>query len=84
MGIFKRLFKRKRLDTTGDPVEARFIDTFNLVKDFGRADFKRWHESTKEMYDAYQKAKKAQTIDEKEDADIKDAEKKLDFIEEEK
>ncbi|MBR0403107.1 hypothetical protein IJI55_00945 [Candidatus Saccharibacteria bacterium] len=79
MGIFK-----KHIPSTGDPVEARFIDTFNLVKDFERADFKRWHESTKEMYDAYQKAKKAQTIDEKEEADIKDAEKKLDFIEEEK
>ena len=63
------MFRSKITDNAGDPVEARFIDTFNLVKDFERADFKRWHESTKEMYDAYQKAKKAQTIDEKDNTD---------------
>lgn len=75
------MFKRKITKLAGDPVEVRFIDTFNLVKDFEPKDFKRWHESTEEMYKAYQKAKKAQTTDEKEAADISKTEKALDFIE---
>lgn len=55
--MFKRFKQRSARDQ--DPVEARFLDTFNMIKDFEPKDFRRWHESTEEMYKAYQKAKKA-------------------------
>ena len=82
--MFKRFKRRDERDQ--DPVESRFLDTFNMIKDFEPKDFKRWHESTEEMYKAYQKAKKAQTPSEKDDAEINQAKNGLknEFIETER
>lgn len=79
MGIFKS--KERQID---DIAEMRFQQVLELVKDLDRKEFNKLIEATKLAWQGYDKMRQVQTIDEKEEADIKDAEKKLDFIEEEK
>lgn len=79
MGIFKS--KERQID---DMAEMRFQQVLELVKDLDRKEFNKLIEATKLAWQGYDKMRQVQTIDEKEEADIKDAEKKLGFIEEEK
>lgn len=80
MGIFKKNKQRYYEDMA----ETRFQQVLELVKDLDRKEFNKLIEATKLAWQGYDKMRQVQTIDEKEEADIKDAEKKLDFIEEEK
>ena len=78
MGIFKKDKPRYYEDMA----ETRFQQVLELVKDLDRKEFNKLIEATKLAWQGYDKMRQVQTIDEKEEADIKDAEKRLDFIEE--
>ena len=51
-----KLFKKKIL--YDDPVEARFGDTVDIVKDLSKADYTRWKKATELAWEAYQEMKK--------------------------
>ena len=72
-------FKRKK--NNDEPVEQRFDAMMNLIKDLPRADYNRFKDAMDLAYNAYQKVRNVQTIDEKEVADVSDAENKLNLIE---
>lgn len=65
-----------------DAAEARFQQVLELVKDLDKKEFNKLIEATKLAWQGYDKMRQVQTIDEKEEADIKAAEDKLDFMEE--
>lgn len=74
MAIFK---KRK----VADRVEARFQQAIALVKDLDKKEFNRMMEGINLAWEAYDKIRKVQTVDEKEVADIARLEKELDYKE---
>lgn len=61
-----KLFKKKIL--YDDPVEARFGDTVDIVKDLSKADYTRWKKATELAWEAYQEMKKVKTDEEKAEA----------------
>lgn len=73
MAIFK---KRK----VADKVEARFQQAISLVKDLDKKEFNRMMDGIKLAWEAYDKIRKVQTVDEKEVADIANVEKELDYL----
>ncbi len=64
-----------------DPVEQKFDTMMNLIKDLPRADYNRLKDAMDLAYNAYQKVRNVQTIDEKELADVTETEKELNLIE---
>lgn len=73
MAIFK---KRK----VADKVEARFQQAISLVKDLDKKEFNRMMDGIKLAWEAYDKIRKVQTVDEKEVAEITNTERELEFI----
>lgn len=72
------IFKKKKI---ADKVESRFQQAISLVKDLDKKEFNRMMEGMKLAWEAYDKIRKVQTVDEKEVADISSTEKELDYIE---
>jgi hypothetical protein len=73
--IFKKRHKR-------DQVEERFQAILDLVRDLDKPEFNRLVEAITLAWQGYEKARKVQTRDEKEVADIEKVAKTADFIEE--
>lgn len=74
-----KIFKRHRT-TEVDNLE-RMLDTISdLTRGLGRAEFNNLIEAIKSVYEARQKLRKVKTDEEKENADITEAEKELSKI----
>lgn len=73
-----RLFRKHR---EADKVEARFQQAIALVKDLDKKEFNRMMDGINSAWEAYDKIRKVQTVDEKEVADIAKLEKELDYKE---
>ena len=71
MKFFK---KHKTSYEIQDPTEARFDAITELIKDLPRADYNRLKDAMDLVYNAYQKVRNVKTADEKEMADITNAE----------
>ena len=71
------IFKKHKV---ADKVEARFQQAISLVKDLDKKEFNRMMDGIKLAWEAYDKIRKVQTVDEKEVAEIASTEKELDFI----
>lgn len=65
---------RKKKHFTLDPAEARFDAMMELIKDLPRTDYNRLKDAMDLGYNAYQKVRSVKTTDEKENADITNAE----------
>ena len=74
----KRFFRRKR-KREADKVEARFQQGLNLVKDLDKVEFNRFIAGLTLGWQGYDKIRRVQTIDEKENGnpDIDESEKIL-------
>lgn len=70
------IFKRKK-NNSYDPVEEKFSIIIDLVKDLDRSNFNRLKDAMDLGYSAYQKVRNVKTADEKEVADILNAERIL-------
>lgn len=71
------IFKKRKI---ADRVEARFQQAVGLVKDLDKKEFNRMMDGIKLAWEAYDKIRKVQTVDEKEVAEITSTEKELEFI----
>lgn len=69
------MFKKKH--KVEDPVEEKFSIIIDLVKDLDRSNFNRLKDAMDLGYSAYQKVRNVKTADEKEVADILNAERIL-------
>lgn len=74
-----RLFKKKK--QYYDKVEQRFQQAVNLVKDLDKREFNRLIDGIELAWQSYNKIRQVQTVDEKEMADIAEAEKELEYKE---
>lgn len=72
--------KRFRKHVEEDKVEARFQQAITLVKDLDKKEFNRMMDGMKSAWEAYDKIRKVQTVDEKETADISEAETEMEYI----
>lgn len=70
-------FKKRKI---ADKVEGRFQQAISLVKDLDKKEFNRMMEGIKLAWEAYDKIRKVQTVDEKEVAEITNTERELEFI----
>ena len=70
-------FKKRKV---ADRVERRFQQAVGLVKDLDKKEFKRMRDGMKLAWEAYDKIRKVQTVDEKEVAEITSTERELEFI----
>lgn len=70
-------FKKRKV---ADRVERRFQQAVGLVKDLDRKEFNRMMDGMRLAWEAYDKIRKVQTVDEKEVAEITSTEKELEFI----
>ena len=75
MAIFR---KRKQIE---DKVEARFQQAVSLIRDLDRPEFNRLIDGLKLTWEGYNRIRKVQTTDEKEDAERAKTEKELDYLE---
>lgn len=75
MAIFR---KRKQIE---DKVEARFQQAVSLIRDLDRPEFNRLIDGLKLTWEGYNRIRRVQTTDEKEDAERAKTEKELDYIE---
>jgi hypothetical protein len=67
-----KILKKKHI--IKDPVEQRFDAMMELIKDLPKADYNRLKDAMDLGYNAYQKVRNVKTADEKELADIVNAE----------
>lgn len=73
------VFRKKR--QIEDKVEARFQQAVSLIRDLDRPEFNRLIDGLKLTWEGYNRIRKVQTTDEKEDAERAKTEKELDYIE---
>lgn len=71
-----KLFKRKTKANI-DPLEQRLDTISELTRGLGRTEFNNLMEAVKSVFEARQKLLRVKTDDEKETAEIDDAERKL-------
>lgn len=76
MGIF-----RKKVHNEKDPVEAKFDAMMALIKDLPRTDYNRLKDAMDLGWNAYNKIRNVQTIDEKATEEISASEKTLELLE---
>ena len=74
-----KIFKRHRT-TEVDNLERMLDIISDLTRGLGRAEFNNLIEAIKSVYEARQKLRKVKTDEEKENADITEAEKELSKI----
>lgn len=79
MSIFKKKTTKKE-----DPVEAKFDAMMALIKDLPRADYNRFKDAMDLGWNAYNKIRNVQTIDEKATEEISATEKMLELLESDK
>lgn len=72
MKVFKRKAKRD-----ADKVEARFQQGLVLVKDLDKREFNRFIDGLTLVWQGYDRMRRVQTIDEKENSDVDVLEKYL-------
>ena len=72
MGLFKKK-SRKYVD----PVEQKFGSMMNLIKELSRADYNRMKKAMDLGWQSYQTIRDVKTDEEKENADIDEAERIL-------
>lgn len=72
-----RLFKKKSAEV--DNLERMLDIISDLTRGLGRAEFNNLIEAIKSVYEARQKLRKVRTDDEKEVADITEAEKNFEY-----
>lgn len=72
-----KLFRRKKNQPELDPLEQRLDTISELTRGLGRTEFNNLIESVKLVFEARQKLNKVKTDDEKETAEIDEAERKL-------
>ena len=70
-------FKKRKLRKETDRVEARFQQAVDLFKDLDKREFSRLMDGIKLAWQGYDKIRQVQSVDEKENAEINDAEKAL-------
>jgi len=70
--------KKKQIE---DKVEARFQQAVSLIRDLDRPEFNRLIDGLKLTWEGYNRIRKVQTTDEKEDAERAKTEKELDYLE---
>lgn len=75
-----KLFKRKN-KRFADKVEARFQQALVLVKDLDKREYNRFVDGLTLAWQGYDRIRRVQTIDEKENSDLEEVEK---FLEKEK
>lgn len=73
------VFRKKR--QIEDKVEARFQQAVSLIRDLDRPEFNRLIDGLKLTWEGYNRIRKVQTTDEKEDAERAKTEKELDYLE---
>ena len=73
------VFRKKR--QIEDKVEARFQQAVSLIRDLDRPEFNRLIDGLKLTWEGYNRTRKVQTTDEKEDAERAKVEKELDYEE---
>lgn len=73
------VFRKKKQIT--DKVEARFQQAVSLIRDLDRPEFNRLIDGLKLTWEGYNRIRKVQTTDEKEDAERAKTEKELDYLE---
>lgn len=71
------LFRRKKKQQEIDPLEQRLDTISDLTRGLGKMEFNNLIEAVKSVYEARQKLTKVKTDDEKETAEIDEAERKL-------
>lgn len=71
------IFKKRRIRHYTDKLEERLDMLSELTRDLERPEFNRLLEALKSVFDARQKLKGVKTNEEKENADIYEAEKVL-------
>lgn len=71
-----RWFSRKK-NKIEDRVEQKFQTIVSLVKDLDKKEFNRLKKGMELAWQGYQEVRQAKTLDEKETADIDEAEKAL-------
>lgn len=70
-------FKKRKI---ADRVESRFQQAVELVKDLDKKEFNRMMDGIKLAYEAYNKIRQVQTVDEKENAEMLSADKDVEYI----
>lgn len=70
-----RILKRK--NTSSDKVECLLKPTLDMICNLDRREFNRWLEGAKSLYEGVQHFCKVKTINEKENGDIDEMERKL-------
>lgn len=70
------IFKKKSKKYV-DPVEQKFVSMMSLIKDLSRADYNRMKKAMDLGWQSYQTIRDVKTDDEKENADIDEAERIL-------
>ncbi len=73
------VFRKKR--QIEDKVEARFQQAVSLIRDLDRPEFNRLIDGLKLTWEGYNRIRKVQTTDEKEDAERAKTEKELGYLE---
>lgn len=71
------IFKKKKI---ADKVESRFQQAVELVKDLDKKEFNRMMDGIKLAYEAYNKIRQVQTVDEKENAEMLSVDKDVEYI----
>lgn len=71
-------FKKRKV---ADRVESRFQQAVELVKDLDKKEFNRMMDGIKLAYEAYNKIRQVQTVDEKENAEMLSVDKDVEYIE---
>lgn len=74
--------KKNTTQKSQEDLNERYQHAINLVKDLDRKEFNRLMDGIKLAWEGYNKIMQIQSIDEKEMAEITEAEKELDFIKE--
>lgn len=75
-----RLFRRRK-NTVVDNTESIFTTVIDLTKNLSRADYNRLKKAMDLGYDSYQLIRNVKTKDERQVADVDEADKKLSFEE---
>lgn len=70
------IFKKKPRKSV-DPVEQKFVSMMSMIKDLSRADYNRLKKAMDLGWQSYQTIRDVKTDEEKENADIYEAEKIL-------
>ena len=71
------IFKKKKI---ADKVESRFQQAVELVKDLDKKEFNRMMDGIKLAYEAYNKIRQVQTVDEKENAEMLSVDNGVEYI----